>query len=136
MADTTPANSHATGSQMPGILRQKRLNRAATFSEGAQPPKPTSLRRSSVLSDYSDTRVASPGPLNDDMDVLTSTDEPSFWYSAPLAFAILPAVGGLLFQDGSAYVTDILLLGLGALFLNWCVRSPWYANTWPNLIFC
>jgi hypothetical protein len=56
---------------------------------------------------------------------LTSPEESSFWHSAPLAFAILPAVGGLLFQNGGAVVTDILLLGFGSMFLNWCVRAPW-----------
>jgi hypothetical protein len=61
------------------------------------------------------------------MEGLTSSDEPSLWYSAPLAFAILPAIGGLFFTNGSAYVTDLLLLGFGAMFLNWCVRAPWYA---------
>lgn len=52
-------------------------------------------------------------------------DEPSHWHSVPLAFALLPAVGGMLFQNGSAVVTDILLLGLAAIFLNWSVRIPW-----------
>jgi hypothetical protein len=42
-----------------------------------------------------------------------------------LAFAILPAVGGLLFQNGSLFVTDVLLLGLAAIFLNWSIRLPW-----------
>jgi hypothetical protein len=40
--------------------------------------------------------------------------------------ALLPAVGGLFFQNGSAVVTDITLLALAAIFLNWAVRLPWY----------
>ncbi len=51
--------------------------------------------------------------------------EPSHWHSIPLGLALLPAVGGLLFQDGSAVVTDITLLALAAIFLNWSVRLPW-----------
>ena len=47
------------------------------------------------------------------------------WHSSPLAFAILPALGGLLFKDGSAFVTDVLLLGLAAIFMNWSIRLPW-----------
>lgn len=43
----------------------------------------------------------------------------------PLGLALLPAVGGLLFKDGSAIVTDITLLALAAIFLNWSVRLPW-----------
>lgn len=53
------------------------------------------------------------------------TDDASHWHSVPLALAILPAVGGLFFKDGSAFVTDVFLLGLGGLFLNWFVRMPW-----------
>ena len=49
----------------------------------------------------------------------------SHWHSAPLAFALLPALGGMLFKNGSSVVTDIMLLGLAAIFLNWSVRLPW-----------
>ncbi len=59
---------------------------------------------------------------------------PSNWHSAPLAFALLPAIGGMLFQNGSAVVTDIMLLGLAAIFLNWSVRIPWYFS--PVLPIC
>lgn len=52
-------------------------------------------------------------------------EEPSHWHSLPLVFAILPAIGGVFFTDGSAVITDILLLGLVSLLLNWCVRMPW-----------
>lgn len=132
MAEGTP-DSHFNG--IHPLLRQRMLNRAATFSEGAQPIQPL-RRRSSILSEYSDTRHSFRSstdnllrPGGNDMDTLTSSEEASFWHSAPLAFAILPAVGGLLFQNGSAVVTDILLLGFGSMFLNWCVRAPWYVAT-------
>ncbi|CAL3964615.1 hypothetical protein PZA11_002412 [Diplocarpon coronariae] len=49
----------------------------------------------------------------------------SAWDSAPLAFALLPALGGMLFTDGSSVITDVMLLGLAAIFLNWSVRLPW-----------
>jgi hypothetical protein len=52
-------------------------------------------------------------------------DEVTHWHSTPLAFAILPAVAGLLFKNGSAFVTDILLLALAAIFMNWSIRLPW-----------
>ena len=54
--------------------------------------------------------------------------EPSHWHSAPLALALLPAVGGLLFQNGSSVITDLTLLALAAIFLNWSVRLPWYVH--------
>ena len=60
------------------------------------------------------------------------TDEPSHWHSAPIAIALVPAVAGLLFQNGTEVVTDIMLLALAAKFLNWCVRSPWYAELMPT----
>lgn len=49
----------------------------------------------------------------------------SAWHSAPLAFALLPAIGGILFKNGSSIITDVMLLGLAAIFLNWSVRLPW-----------
>lgn len=95
------------------------------------PPMPR--RRSSILSFSSldDTRHSArdfirPGlGLNNNDNV--QDEEPSNWHSSPLAFAFLPALAGLFFTNGSAFVTDILLLGLAALFLNWSVRLPWYA---------
>lgn len=137
MADgQPPAESHATGSQRPFTAapppRHRQLGRASTFAEGTS-TSPTSMRRrSSVLSDISEARFSVRSsadnllrPGGHDLDKLV-TEEPSPWHSAPLAFAILPAVGGLLFQNGSAVVTDVLLLGLSSIFLNWCVRAPWY----------
>lgn len=55
----------------------------------------------------------------------TRSHDSSAWHSAPLAFALLPALGGMIFQNGSSVVTDIMLLGLAAIFLNWSVRLPW-----------
>lgn len=52
-------------------------------------------------------------------------DEVTHWHSTPLAFAILPAIGGLLFKNGSTFVTDALLLVIAAIFMNWSIRLPW-----------
>ncbi|ROT38799.1 hypothetical protein SODALDRAFT_311822 [Sodiomyces alkalinus F11] len=52
-------------------------------------------------------------------------EEGSNWASVPLAFALLPALGGIFFQNGSAVVTDVMLLGLAAIFLHWSVTQPW-----------
>jgi hypothetical protein len=132
MAEATP-EAQATGSQIHPLLRQRMLNRAATFSEGA-PPIPPIRRRSSLLSDYSDTRHSLlsstdnlPRPNDNDTD-MNPASRPSIWHSAPLVFAILPAIGGLLFQNGSAVVTDVLLLALASVFLHWCVMAPWYVT--------
>ncbi|KZL79679.1 hypothetical protein CI238_06322 [Colletotrichum incanum] len=83
-------------------------------------------RRSSTLSDYSFSEARdflNPRP-GDGMSP-ASADEVSNWASIPLAFALLPAVGGLLFKNGSAVVTDVMLLGLSAVFLHWSVTHPW-----------
>ncbi|KAJ5319193.1 uncharacterized protein N7506_011897 [Penicillium brevicompactum] len=43
----------------------------------------------------------------------------------PLGLALLPAIAGIFFQNGSSIVTDVTLLVLAAIFLNWSVRLPW-----------
>lgn len=133
MAEAPAESSGNSQASIHPLLRQRRLNRAATFSEGAQPPLPR--RRNSTLSQYSDTRHSFRSSTDDllrsatsnDMEKLTASDEISIWHSAPLVFAIVPAFAGLFFQNGGAVITDILLLAFGSMFLNWCVRTPWYA---------
>ena len=49
----------------------------------------------------------------------------SFWYSLPLVFAIVPAIGGVAFKDGATVATDLALLCLAGVYLNWCLTSPW-----------
>ena len=49
------------------------------------------------------------------------------WHSVPLILALLPALGGLVFKNGNALITDITLLCLAAVLLNWSTRLPWYA---------
>ncbi|KAJ5602985.1 hypothetical protein N7537_005941 [Penicillium hordei] len=51
--------------------------------------------------------------------------EESNWHSAPLGLALLPAIAGIFFHEGSSFVTDVTLLVLAAIFLNWSVRLPW-----------
>jgi hypothetical protein len=130
MADAL-AENQSTASETNPLLRQRMSNRAASFAEGVQYPGPPLPRRcSSVYSHAQHSIRSSTDNLlrtsgHNDMDRLTNSDEPSFWHSAPLAFAIVPAFAGLLFQNGGAVVTDILLLGFGSMFLNWCLRTPW-----------
>ncbi|KAG9920310.1 hypothetical protein KCU98_g22357, partial [Aureobasidium melanogenum] len=100
--------------------------------DGTPPAEPSlSRRRSSLLSFSSldDTRHSAGDfirpSLGLDQDDPTAPEDLSHWHSSPLAFAFLPALAGLFFTNGSAFVTDIILLGLAALFLNWSVRLPW-----------
>lgn len=55
----------------------------------------------------------------------TDTENPT-WHTIPLAFAVLPAIGGVLFTGGTYFVTDVMLLFLVAVFLHWLVKFPWY----------
>jgi len=92
-------------------------------------PKPSGLlrRRSSILS-YSSFEDATQELINPRTGRRRGQEEDhevTHWHSTPLAFAILPALGGLLFKNGSAFVTDALLLGLAAIFMNWSIRLPW-----------
>lgn len=115
-------------------LRQRGLARAATttFVEDSNPT--SVLRRNSTLSDsVSEARNSIRSSTDDlflprvsrrtnDVDL----QEESNWQSAPLGLALFPAIAGVFFKNGSAVVTDITLLILAAIFLNWSVRLPWY----------
>lgn len=82
-------------------------------------------RRSSNFSDYSLSEARGIlNPAADDTSSGSSTESSSL-ASLSLAFALLPAIAGSLFQNGSAVVTDIMLLGLAGVFLHWSVTQPW-----------
>ncbi len=126
-ANFSSAQTSATKSQSP--LRQRPAGRASAFSDAAGP---LNNRRPSTFSDSVSEARQSIFSSTDDLLLpkvkssgIGTSHEPSHWHSAPLALALLPAVGGLLFQNGSAVVTDVTLLGLAAVFLNWSVRLPW-----------
>ncbi|PGH01985.1 hypothetical protein GX51_04917 [Blastomyces parvus] len=121
----------------PHHLRHRPLNHSATISfveaSSNKPPGPGRLRRSSTFSDtVSEARDSIKSStdnlflprVNSSVRSLDDNNE-SNWQSIPLALALLPAVGGLLFQNGSAVATDITLLVLAAVFLNWSIRLPW-----------
>ncbi|KAF1933355.1 uncharacterized protein M421DRAFT_52347 [Didymella exigua CBS 183.55] len=132
--ERAPAAGNAADAQIPSQLRQRMLSRAATFAEGTQ-PSPTRLlrRRSSVLSDLSDTRHSTRSSTDnllrntDAFDKVTSLEEGPHWLSSPVIFAIFPAVAGLLYQNGAAVLTDFFTLALAAWLLHWCCTWPW---TW------
>ncbi|KAK7524251.1 hypothetical protein IWZ03DRAFT_20842 [Phyllosticta citriasiana] len=100
-----------------------RLRQRASPSAPSQLDHHHPRRRESLLSDLSSVRSSTDHLVNR-MDHLVQDDN-SHWHSAPLVFAILPAVGGLLFNNGSEVLTDVLLLGLATVLLNWFVRLPW-----------
>ncbi|KAI7685785.1 hypothetical protein KC353_g20775, partial [Hortaea werneckii] len=128
---TTTGSSSNNIPQTAGV--RYRLPQRKTSSQNLSPsPHPPELlrRRSSILS-YSSIEDATQSFADNILDPKTGrrrNDEESevtHWHSTPLAFAILPGLAGLLFKNGSAFVTDALLLGLAAIFMNWSIRLPW-----------
>ncbi|OQO04451.1 hypothetical protein B0A48_09373 [Cryoendolithus antarcticus] len=129
MAEQTANKPNA----MTAEIRQRLATRKASQQDLRSPPA-LSRRRSSLISYSSLDDMSS---SFDDLvnptsrhrrPVTASGEEFTHWHSTPLAFAILPALAGLLFNNGSAFVTDVLLLGLAAVFMNWSIRIPrdWY----------
>lgn len=139
MAEETPTATPSSINFMNGKTPPARANispythrplgRASTF---ADVPSSLTRRRGSTLSDTLDETRQSIRSSTDDLLLpkplsphSVSSGEHSYWHSSPLALALLPALGGLFFKNGSALVTDLTLLVLAAVFLNWSVRLPW-----------
>lgn len=139
-AATSSASTAANRSQAPAAaaLRQRLLQRPS--SPSLTPPLPTppaeALRRRSSLLSFSSLDDATQSFSEDLLNPRTARqrnngaeeNEVTHWHSAPLAFAILPALAGLLFKNGATFVTDVFILGLAAVFMNWSIRLPfdWY----------
>lgn len=104
--------------------RSLRARRAHTFDD--------SQRRNSLSDSISEARNSIRSSTDDlflprvAKDHATISTEESHWHSAPLGLALLPAIAGIFFHEGSSFVTDVTLLVLAAIFLNWSVRLPWY----------
>jgi len=89
--------------------------------------------RSSRTDSTSDRRPFSPRSSTEDLLSPRATGEEeeqhhettTFWHSLPILFAIVPALGGIYSKDGSVFVTDLALLLLAGLYLNWCLVTPW-----------
>lgn len=97
------------------------LNHSSSGDFGFDGPR----RRSSNFTDYSlgEARdILNPKAGSDDD---FSPPESSSLASISLAFALLPAIAGALFKNGSLLVTDLMLLGLSGIFLHWSVTQPW-----------
>jgi hypothetical protein len=84
-------------------------------------------RRSSTFSENSFASVRDALNPNGRTEASSSSSSSEYSHLAyfALAFALLPAMAGSLFKDGSAIVTDIMLLGLAGIFLYWSVTQPW-----------
>ncbi|KAF7544736.1 hypothetical protein G7Z17_g9711 [Cylindrodendrum hubeiense] len=138
------AVSSAVSAPLPGNLRRAltasaavddarrprpSINMHSPFADASSPTNEAPPRRSSNFSEYSLSEardLLNPQPMGRGTDKL-ATGESSSLASLSLAFALLPALAGVLFKNGNAVVTDIMLLGLAGVFLHWSVTQPW---TW------
>lgn len=126
----TATSSGTSTAPTSAAVRNRLLPHPSSSSPSRTPPAQP-RRRSSLLSLTSLERSSSQQSWADELlnpkTGRSSHDDNqvTHWHSSPIAFAILPAVGGLLFTNGSAVVTDGLLLILAALFMNWSIRLPW-----------
>ncbi|KAB8236007.1 hypothetical protein ETB97_010668 [Aspergillus alliaceus] len=130
-------NDHGhSRAQSPGSmnLRHRGAARSATFAEGCSSNLQTQRRNSTFSDSVSEARNSIRSSTDDlffprvargSYDTADVSNEESHWHSAPLGLALLPAIAGVFFQNGSAVVTDVTLLILAAIFLNWSVRLPW-----------
>jgi len=121
------ATAKAPGRSSSSPLRRRPMGRAATLGStyGDVTSPGAGRRRDSLMTESlksSTDDLLLPRVSRTGMEI---QQEPSHWHSAPLGLALLPAFGGLFFTNGSAIVTDITLLLLAAVFLNWSVRLPW-----------
>lgn len=107
-------------------------HRTSSPQNASSSSKPALGRRRSSLLSYSSIEdlhyALTEDIINPSMTrerVSRDSEEVTHWHSTPLAFAILPAVGGLFFKNGSAFITDVLIIVLAAIFMNWSIRLPW-----------
>ncbi|KAI3399851.1 hypothetical protein diail_5362 [Diaporthe ilicicola] len=101
-------------------------------SEHLESPSNGLRRRSSTFSDFSISEarrsvrdsthdILNPSGAKQDM----GHDSSGALANLPIAFALLPALVGVLFEGGSQLITDIMLLGLVFVFLRYTVTQPW-----------
>ncbi|KAI0527981.1 hypothetical protein F5B22DRAFT_14287 [Xylaria bambusicola] len=106
----------------PSQLR-RRLNGIHPPSSADNQNAFTGLRRRS--STYSDYLESSADDLLNPSKSNTEEQPKSLFVYIPLTLALLPAIAGLFFENGSAFFTDLILLTLAAVFLHWSVTQPW-----------
>jgi hypothetical protein len=87
-------------------------------------------RRQSTLSNISDfgsevREALNPHPPGE--DAVSMAREPALggWGTLAIAFPFLPALAGLMFENGHHIAMDMMLLMLGAKFLHFTVTQPW-----------
>lgn len=132
---TAPVNNASSSTGVSASTARRRPVSMTSFPGpgAAEPPAQNMRRRSSTLSDFSvaeagrtfryGTRdILNPSPAKHDQ---STHDTSSYLSSLPLAFALLPALFGILFEGGTAFITDVMLLALVFIFLRYTITQPW-----------
>jgi hypothetical protein len=119
---TNLKHRHANGQQssfadLPSNRRSSTFSSRSSRTDSTTDRRPFSARSSSV-------DLLSPRATGEEEEHHHETT--TFWHSLPILFAIVPALGGIYSKDGSVFVTDLALLLLAGLYLNWCLVTPWY----------
>lgn len=98
-------------------------NRTRRRSSNGDSQGPKTRRSSSLVTDttFDDAAMRSSSVG----DSIENEVEVSLWYSVPLLLAIVPAIAGIAFQKGSVIITDLALLVLAGVYLQWCLVTPW-----------
>ena len=104
----------------PKLIRQLE---AANAAEPTRFAEDEPRRRSSVYSFVQANRdfrevIVDPGPKIEPGEITWKA-----WL--PIGFAVIPPIAGLVFKNGSAFFSDLTLLGLASLFLHWSIVAPW-----------
>ncbi|KAH7038220.1 uncharacterized protein B0I36DRAFT_315812 [Microdochium trichocladiopsis] len=142
MADDFSASGASPTVRMSGrdSFPEPSLRRAATVNFGSQPHPPHAQSGATGFggmkrrgSGFSDSFGEARRDLENSADELfnptrarrqENADRTALSYT-PLALALLPALAGMFFQNGAAFFTDLILLAIAAVVLNWSVTQPW-----------
>lgn len=120
---TTTSSAAPSGHAIRRAFTIDETRKRPPFNTSNSGEAPYPRRRSSNFTDYSSEArdILNPRVSKDE----GSEPENSSLASISLAFALLPALAGAFFNNGSAVVTDLMLLGLSGVFLHWSVTQPW-----------
>ncbi|KAK0296545.1 hypothetical protein LTS00_004870 [Friedmanniomyces endolithicus] len=121
-ASATPTNSarprpSQRQSTLPSLATVPELPTRPPSSDRMPSPQSPDLfrRRSSILSDATNFTEDLIDPSARRRRQAPEDEEVTHWHT----------LGGILFKNGSAFTTDVLLLALAAVFMNWSIRIPW-----------
>lgn len=125
------ASSTSCKDSFSSAVRLRPVPRAQTMGDTTNPSTPIMKHRrgSQITTDSQGERTSIRSSVDDLLLPKSTTNDyelgSSHFHSTPLLFAVLPALGGILFEGGSVILTDFSIIALACIFLNWSLRLPW-----------